>query len=215
MGREEDELDEQIMADSAEYDKPSESVPMPEKKPSFIDSAKERIGKIGSQVKENIDAKRAEARQLEAEKKAARDEAKIVRKAAERKDTLQREYEKELHRKSFGQQISSLKERIPKIHAAMPAMRPERQQMRSPSQPRPITTPIPNMMGSAMQRPVSLFGTSPRVRGSPPRRAAKSVDLFRSGSSKMPDLFASAGGWKGMPSFGFSKGKKQKGFKLI
>jgi len=221
------QLDEQMAIDHAEYDAP-QTEPSP-KKPSFIDSAKERLGEIGSKVKENIDAKRAEARQLEAEKKAARDEAKIVRKAMERKETISKEYDKELHRKSFGQQLSSLADRIPKpqIRTAAPARSggfgASPPQSRS-QMPQPIATPLPNLFGASQtqrsdlmshQPATNMFGSSPRMKASPPRKAAKSVDLFRSGSSKMPDLFGAASSRKGMPSFGFSKGKKQKGFKLI
>jgi hypothetical protein len=224
MPDEEDaDLDAQIMADRGQYDAPQTEPPAP-KKPSFIDSAKERIGEIGSKVKENIDAKRAEARQLEAEKKAARDEAKLVRKAMERKETISKEYEKELNRKSIGQQLSNLAERIPKpnLRAAAPVNRfraePQRSQMPQsmPTLPNMMaSSPATNMMqGSPM---TNLLGGTPKAARHPPRRTlrAKSVDLFRSGSSKMPDLFGAASGRKGMPSFGFSKGKKQKGFKLL
>jgi hypothetical protein len=215
MPDEEDaDLDAQIMADRGQYDAPQTEPPAP-KKPSFIDSAKERIGEIGSKVKENIDAKRAEARQLEAEKKAARDEAKTVRKAMERKETISKEYDKELHRKSIGQQLSSLADRIPKpnLRAAAPASRFRAEPQRTQMMPQSMPT-LPNMMASSPATNL-LGGTPNSIRRAPPRRVAKSVDLFWSGSSKMPDLFGAASSKKGMPSFGFSKAKKQKGFKLL
>jgi len=116
-----------------------------EKKPSFVEGLREKVGGQVESFKAQRAANSAEHKELEAEKKAAREQAAIDRKEAEKAQAVQQAYDNEVNKKSTPQKIQEGVNGLRPFFAgmkqgitALPSNQPRREGGMARSSPRPM-----------------------------------------------------------------------------
>lgn len=179
MGTPDEQIDEQMAADSATYDNPAPVEPP--KKPSLITSAREKINEMASASKAKFEQHQAEHFKVQTIEKEAREAAEFERKEINLAQKYESAYDKELHKKSLAEKLSAAKTNISNLSTRLHGFSGAQQRRAQPPQRRQPAQMFGGMgsrepdYGSAVGH--SFGGGVPLVSSQRPQRMAKSNAL--------------------------------------